>query len=56
MIKIFKKMDKNYLTWPVGDVIIKISNITNNISDMIKEGDSHDKKRESDSSYPGRRS
>lgn len=29
-------MDKNYLTWPVGDVIIKISNITNNISDMIK--------------------
>lgn len=49
-------MDKNYLTWPVGDVIIKISNITNNISDMIKGGDSHDKKRESDSSHPGRRS
>ena len=52
----FNKMDKKYLTRLVGSVIITISKITNHISDMINGGDSHDKKRESDSSYPGRRS
>ena len=49
-------MDKKYLTRLVGSVIITISKITNHISDMINGGDSHDKKRESDSRYPGRRS
>ena len=54
--RVLKKMDKKYLTRLVGSVIITISKITNHISDMINGGDSHDKKRESDSSYPGRRS
>ena len=53
--KDFIKMDKKYLTWPVGGVIITISKITNHISNMINGGDSYDKKRESDSSHPGRR-
>lgn len=48
-------MDKKYLTWPVDGVIITISKITNNISNVINGGDSYDKKRESDSSHPGRR-
>ena len=46
-------MDKKYLTWPVDGVIITISKITNNISNVINGGDSYDKKRESDSSHSG---
>ena len=42
---------RNYVIFNEKDL-----KITNHISDMINGGDSHDKKRESDSSYPGRRS
>ena len=47
-------MDKKYLTRLVGSVIITISKITNNISNVNNGGDSYDKKRESDSSHSGR--